>query len=170
MISRMLFLSCSCWFHWTVAVILTQYINICDVIKQNGLELANTVFKIQPNKADSFFCFWLFVQSFNCLYLWNQLSNLCGIFTKLKPKEYPNRKCQKKKKKKNNIFRLQIHFVWSHHKCGHRIPLLPVFLCWGNTQIFFFFLMYKSLLKGYIVNNREFAIYMLYAIKKRKLY
>ena len=33
---------------------------MCDVIKQNVLELANTVFKIQPNKADSFFCFLLF--------------------------------------------------------------------------------------------------------------
>ena len=40
----------------------------CDVIKQNELELTNTVFKIQPNKADSFFCFLLFVQSFNCFY------------------------------------------------------------------------------------------------------
>ena len=59
--------------------------NIYDVIKQNELELAKTVFKIQPNKADNFFCFLLFVQSFNCLYLWNQLPNLCGVFTKLKP-------------------------------------------------------------------------------------
>ena len=31
-------------------------------------------FKIQPNKADRFFCLLLFVQSFNCLYLWNQFS------------------------------------------------------------------------------------------------
>ena len=70
----------------------------CDVIKQNESELANTVFKIQPNKADSFFCFLLLVQSFNCLYLWNQLPNLCGVFTKLKPEQYQiwhNRKCQK---------------------------------------------------------------------------
>ena len=57
---------------------------IYDVIKQNESELANTVFKIQPNKSD-FFCFLLFVKSFNCFYLWNQLPNLCGIFTKLKP-------------------------------------------------------------------------------------
>ena len=70
---------------------------ICDVIKQNESELANTVFKIQPNKADSSYCFLLFVQSFNCLYLWNQLHNLYGVFTKLKPKQYPNRKCQKNK-------------------------------------------------------------------------
>ena len=55
------------------------------MIKQNESELANTVFKIQPNKTDIFFCFLLFVQSFNCLYLWNQLPNLCGVFTKLKP-------------------------------------------------------------------------------------
>ena len=43
---------------------------ICDVIKQNESELANTIFKIQLNKATSFFCFLL-----------------------LKPKLYPNRKC-----------------------------------------------------------------------------
>ena len=58
--------------------------------------------KIQPNKAKSLFCFLLFVQSFNCLYLWNKLSNFCG-----KPKKYPNRKCppkntQTKNKQKNN--------------------------------------------------------------------
>ena len=69
--------------------------SICDVIKQNESELANTVLKIQPNKANSFLCFWLFVQSFSCLYLRNQLPNFCGVFTKLKPKQYPNRKCQK---------------------------------------------------------------------------
>ena len=43
---------------------------------------------IHPNKADSFYCFLLFVQSFNCLYLWDQLPNLCGVFTKLNPKQY----------------------------------------------------------------------------------
>ena len=58
--------------------------HICDVIKQNESELAITVFKIQPNKADSFFCFLLFVQSFNCLHLWNQLPNLCGGFHQIK--------------------------------------------------------------------------------------
>ena len=77
-------------------------------MKQNELELTNTIFKIQPNTADSFFCFLLFVQSFNCLYLWNKLPNLWGIFTKLKPKQYPNRKCQKNK---NHIFQLQTHFA-----------------------------------------------------------
>ena len=35
---------------------------MCDVIKQNESKLANSVFKIQPNKTDSFFCFLLFVQ------------------------------------------------------------------------------------------------------------
>ena len=82
-------------------MISAKYFITCDVIKQNESELANTVFKIQPNKPDSFFCFLVFVQSFNCLYLWNQLLNLCGICTKLKPKQYPNRKCQKTK---NHIF------------------------------------------------------------------
>ena len=71
------------------------------MIKQNELELANTIFKIQPKKVDSSFCFLLFVQSFNYSYLWNQLSNLCGVFTKLKPKQYLNRKYQKIK---NHIF------------------------------------------------------------------
>ena len=67
----------------------------CDQAKWVGTR--NAVFKIQPNKADSFFSFLLFVHSFNCLYLWNYLPNLCGVFTKLKPKQYPNRKCQKPK-------------------------------------------------------------------------
>ena len=34
---------------------------VCDVIKQNESELAHTIFKIQQNKAVSFFCFLLFV-------------------------------------------------------------------------------------------------------------
>ena len=39
---------------------------MCDATKQNESKLANTqFFKIQPNKADSFFYFLLFVQSFN---------------------------------------------------------------------------------------------------------
>ena len=55
------------------------------VIKQNKSELKNTVSKIQPNEADSFFSFLMFVQSFNCLYIWNQLPNLRWVFIKLKP-------------------------------------------------------------------------------------
>ena len=38
-----------------------------------------------------FLFFLMFVQSFNCLYLWNKLPNLSGVFTKLKL----YRKCQK---------------------------------------------------------------------------
>ena len=79
-------------------------LNLCDVIKQIEWELTNTIFKIQPNKANNFFCFLLFVQSTNRLYLWNQLPNLCGVFAKLKPKQYHNRKCQKKKKSKILFF------------------------------------------------------------------
>ena len=77
------------------------------MIKQNESELANTVFKIQSNKADIFFCFLLFVQSFTCLYLWNQLPNLCGFFTKLKPinntliENAKNKRERKKRKTKN---------------------------------------------------------------------
>ena len=82
----------------------------CDQAKWVGTRKF-CFFKIQPNKADSFFCFLFFVQSFNCLYLWNQLPNLCGVFTKFKPKQYLNGKCQKNK---NHIFRLQTHFAWSH--------------------------------------------------------
>ena len=88
----------------------------CDVIKQNESELTNTVFKIQPNKADSFFCFLLFVQSFNCIGTNCPIS--LGLSTKLKPKQYPNRKCKnkqtnkqtnKKQKQTKNIFWLQTH-------------------------------------------------------------
>ena len=61
-------------------------LRICDVIKQNESEVANTVFKIQLNKAISFFCFLLFLQSFNWLYLQNQLPSYHGVFTKLKRK------------------------------------------------------------------------------------
>ena len=57
-----------------------QEIHMCDVIKQNESELTNTVFKIQPNKADSFFCLLLHVQSFNCLYLLNQLPSPISFF------------------------------------------------------------------------------------------
>ena len=53
--------------------------SLFDVTKQNESELANTVFKIQPNKTSSFFCYLLFIQSFNYLYLWNQLPNLWGF-------------------------------------------------------------------------------------------
>ena len=40
---------------------LKDTIIICDVVKQYELELANTVFKIQPNKTDSFFCFLIII-------------------------------------------------------------------------------------------------------------
>ena len=72
-----------------------ELLPICDVIKQNELELANTVFKIQPTSFVSY-----------CLF--NHLPNLCGVSPKLKPKQYPNRKCQKNK---NHIFRLQTNFA-----------------------------------------------------------
>ena len=42
--------------------------NICDVIKQNESELANTVLKIQPNIANSFFYSCLFNPSTVCIF------------------------------------------------------------------------------------------------------
>ena len=42
---------------------------MCDVIKQNQLEVGNIDFKTQPNKAESVFCFLLFLESFNCSYI-----------------------------------------------------------------------------------------------------
>ena len=59
---------------------------ICDAIKQNESELANFNLKIQANKANNFFVFLLFLQSLKMLFLDNQLSNLRGVFTKLKLK------------------------------------------------------------------------------------
>ena len=65
---------------------------VCDVVKQNELELANTVFKIQPNKADSFFCFlfcfvFVFVFVFFCsiLKLFASLEPILKLFVSLEP-------------------------------------------------------------------------------------
>ena len=69
-----------------IMIDILNHMKICDAIKQNESELANIDFKIQSNEADSFFCFLLFLQSLNRLYLQNQVPNLCGVFTKLKPK------------------------------------------------------------------------------------
>ena len=57
---------------------------ICDAIKQNESELANINLKIQPNKADNFFCFIVFTITQNAIFLENKLPNLHGVFTKLK--------------------------------------------------------------------------------------
>ena len=37
---------------------------------------------LEPNKAENVFCFLLFLASFKCLYLWNQLTNLNKVFCK----------------------------------------------------------------------------------------
>ena len=57
--------------------------DICDVIKQNQSEVRNIDFKIELNKAENVFCFLLFLASFNCSYLWNQLNNFNGVFCKM---------------------------------------------------------------------------------------
>ena len=89
--------NCTSTQHW--ACFVCHLNMLCDQAKMSQ---NYTVFKIQPNKADSFFCFLLFVQSFSCVYLSNQSPNLCGVFSKLKPKQYPDRKCKKKPNNNNN--------------------------------------------------------------------
>ena len=49
--------------------------------------------RYSQTKADSLFCFLSFVLFVSL----EPIANLCGVFTKLKPKHYPNRKCQKPK-------------------------------------------------------------------------
>ena len=82
-----------------VPSVVTNSIDICDAIKQNKLELANINLEIKPKKADQFLCFLLFLQSFEMLFLKNQLPNLHGILTKLKLKKDPNIKWQKTENK-----------------------------------------------------------------------
>ena len=89
------------WDSLTFRPLLVRCLFLSYVIKQNESELANTVFKIQPYKANSLFCFLLFMQFFNYSYLWNPSPNLHRVFSKLKPKQYLNRKCQKPK---NHLF------------------------------------------------------------------
>ena len=66
-----------------------KYINLYnivlsfDVIKQNQSEVGNIDFKIEPNKVEFIFCFLLLLASFNCSYLWNQLTNFNGVFCKM---------------------------------------------------------------------------------------
>ena len=60
--------------------------NICDVIKQNQSEVRNIDFKIEPNKAENFFCFLLFLASFKgVLHLWALFLKTLCIFSKNKP-------------------------------------------------------------------------------------
>ena len=56
---------------------------ICDVIKQNQSQVGNIDFQIEPNKAENVFCFLLFLGSFICSYLWNQLTYFNGVFCKM---------------------------------------------------------------------------------------
>ena len=51
---------------------------LCDMIKQNELGLTNTDFKIKLKKADNFW-FPTVLQTFNGLFLWNQLTNFTGV-------------------------------------------------------------------------------------------
>ena len=82
------------------------------------------ILRYSQTKPIVYFVSYCFVQSFNCLYLWNQLPNLCGVFTKLKRKQYPNRKCQKIK---NNFFDFRLILL-------DRITYL-IFLKISNVQL-----------------------------------
>ena len=53
---------------------------ICDVIKQNELELANIDFYIELIIAFNFLCILSFWASLKWLYLWNRLLNFYVIF------------------------------------------------------------------------------------------
>ena len=133
---------------------------MCDVIKQNESELANTVFffffffflKIQPNKAHSSFCFLLFVQSFNCLYLWNQLPNLCGFFTKLKPilKHYPGIKCLKKKSNISTSGFHAYHTFWDGELLKRKL-----FISFSDHTTDVVDKKYKEGTKGWLVHLRS---------------
>ena len=62
---------------------ILQKINICDVIKQNELELAIIDFEIQPIIALNSLCISLFWASLTLLYLWNLMINFDGGFSKI---------------------------------------------------------------------------------------
>ena len=60
--------------------LLRHWTEIVGVIKQNQSEVGNIDFKIEPNKTENVFCFLLFLASFNCSYICNQLTNFNGGF------------------------------------------------------------------------------------------
>ena len=78
-------LNCAVWWFHIDFDLWIQYIEhiICDVIKQNQLEVGNIDFKIKPNNTENVFYFLLFLTSFNCSYLWNQLTNFNAVFYKM---------------------------------------------------------------------------------------
>ena len=48
---------------------------ICDMIKGNESDVGNIDFELQTKIGDKFLCFTLFLNSKNCSYLCNQMSN-----------------------------------------------------------------------------------------------
>ena len=61
-----------------------------------------------------------------CLYLSNQLHNLCKVFTKFKHKVKKKEK-HKQKNPKNQNFWLQTHFAWSH-------LVWTILIWWGRKK------------------------------------
>ena len=105
---------------------------ICDAINQDELQLANFDLKIQPNKADKFVCFLLFLQPFIILYLKNRI---CPISMKFSTNKSLNDTLKENviKKKKNCLFVclfvclpvcLQTHFASSITYLYFWVPLL----------------------------------------------
>ena len=105
---------------WTMLTASHSYVwvkdAICDVNKQNQSELRNIDFKIEPNKAKNVFCFLLILASFNCSYLWNQLTNFNEVFCKIWLWKW----CiQLKRKLWTGFGWLQTDFAWSYHIRGY---------------------------------------------------
>ena len=97
--------------------------NYCDVRKfiyvmwSNNMSQNSQILFLRYSQTKpivSFVSYCLFNPLTVCIFGTN--CPISGVFTKLIPKQYPNRKCQKKKKNpKNHIFWLQTHFAWLHH-------------------------------------------------------
>ena len=56
---------------------------ICDMIKGNESDVGNIDFELQAKIGDKFLCFTLFLNSKNCLYLRNQISDRDGVWIKM---------------------------------------------------------------------------------------
>ena len=153
-------------------VFICRFHHTCDVIKQNESELAKTVFKIQSNKADSFFCLLSFVQSFNCLYFYNQWLNLCEVFIKLKPKQYPNTKCQKNTK---SYFWLQTNTCNNYRSviCVESAnSFLPPIFCFFFIPFLFFlcFLLFHHFVQPFLLSPSPLVFDLLGHLNPKSLF
>ena len=79
--------TCAMWFHrgyhcrsWSKCMSFLRF--VCEMIKQNESEFANTEFKMQPNKPDNFFYLVFILQPFNCTHFKNHLTNFSEVCCK----------------------------------------------------------------------------------------